>query len=288
LAVFLLFWLPFLAVFCGLGVRFALAEHARIASFRSVEAEVLSKRVEQRMFQEESGKVRPVYWPVVEYRYRVDGAVLTSRKVLSEAEEGSEPWARGIADGFEVGQVVRAYYDPERPGEAFLLPHPNLALILILIPIPVACAGYRVFIRHTQGLSRGEMAVMALVWNIAGLAVFGDYFWLAGWAYSYVALRVAVVYGAVGVIMATLAFPQSAVAERLRWVIAFALAGGVLGLLVGAFAFSVTRFIREGQSDWTVWAVCGAKIGAWILGALSAIPALLQSGRPAVWRHHGR
>jgi hypothetical protein len=155
LAVFLLFWLPFLAVFCGLGVRFALAEHARIASFRSVEAEVLSKRVEQRMFQEESGKVRPVYWPVVEYRYRVDGAVLTSRKVLSEAEEGSEPWARGIADGFEVGQVVRAYYDPERPGEAFLLPHPNLALILILIPIPVACAGYRVFIPTFRTWTRG-------------------------------------------------------------------------------------------------------------------------------------
>jgi hypothetical protein len=111
-------WLmaAFCCVFLAVGARMLAKEQRRLSDFRPVEATVLSTRVD-----EHSDSDGSTYEPVVVYRYRVGDRSYTASRVTPLKESRSGSWASRVAGQYQVGSTYTAYYDPENPGDAFLL-----------------------------------------------------------------------------------------------------------------------------------------------------------------------
>ena len=115
----------------GVGGSIAWNQHRKIATYRPVEAVVLSKTVESHR-----GNKSTTYTPIVEYRYTVDGQSYTARRVLPVNLSSGYGWATSVIAPFSVGQTTRAYHDPNNPAEAFLLrQYSFFPYIFILFPM---------------------------------------------------------------------------------------------------------------------------------------------------------
>lgn len=88
-------------------------QHARITGFRGVRATIVS--TEMVRGSRYSNK------PIVRYKYEVEGQVFSCKQVCPVHCQGSAMWARSVIADFPVGDVVDAWYDPERPTQAFLI-----------------------------------------------------------------------------------------------------------------------------------------------------------------------
>lgn len=106
----------FCCLFMGIGGTMLVKEHRRLTVFRPVSATVLSTRVE-----EHSDSDGSTYEPVVVYRYRVNEREYTASRVTPLSESRSGGWASRVTARYQVNGEYTAYYDPEHPGEAFLL-----------------------------------------------------------------------------------------------------------------------------------------------------------------------
>jgi hypothetical protein len=106
----------FCSVFLAVGATLLVKEQRRLALYRPIEATVLSTRI-----QEHSDSDGSTYEPVVVYRYRVQDREYTASRVTPLKESRGGGWARRVIAKYEVGATYTAFYDPENPGEAFLL-----------------------------------------------------------------------------------------------------------------------------------------------------------------------
>ena len=103
-------------VFLGIGVTLMAKEQRRLSVFQPVTATVLSTRVE-----EHSDSDGSTYEPVIVYRYRVQGREYTASRATPLKESRSGRWAKRVTARYQVGSEHTAYFDPENPGDAFLL-----------------------------------------------------------------------------------------------------------------------------------------------------------------------
>ena len=103
-------------MFLGVGVYLLALEQQHLSAFQPVSATVLRTRV----IKAHSGPP-PTYEPVVVYQYRVRDRDYTAGLVMPVRESGNEKWATRVAGDFHVGSTYTAYYNPNNPGEAFLV-----------------------------------------------------------------------------------------------------------------------------------------------------------------------
>lgn len=93
-----------------------------------VEATIMSSDVRRETFRSSSSSggshtstTSIVYLPDVTYSYAFGGATHQSDDVYTFPRNGSEPWARRVADQFPPGTTVTASADPAHPERAFLI-----------------------------------------------------------------------------------------------------------------------------------------------------------------------
>ncbi|MHC4476905.1 MAG: DUF3592 domain-containing protein [Planctomycetota bacterium] len=101
------------------GLLDIVAQHKKIAASKPVQAEVISAEIRP-VFSKDKRKKVSTYKPLVTYTYRVSGKKYTCNKVTPIAKSGRR-WAREVVRDYTPGKTVTAYYDPDEPGEAFLV-----------------------------------------------------------------------------------------------------------------------------------------------------------------------
>jgi hypothetical protein len=126
-----------LSVFFGLGSRLAYTQYQRLATYRPTPAVVLSVNVGTHASSGRNSGVS--YSPDIAYRYSVDGHTYVSTRATPINESRGGHWAFDIAARYRPGDSVTAYYDPTRPGDAFLL-HQTSFLPYIFVAFPLAIA----------------------------------------------------------------------------------------------------------------------------------------------------
>ena len=139
----------FCSVFLVVGATMLAKEQRRLSVFRPVEATVLSTRVD-----EHSDSDGSTYEPVVVYRYRVNDREYTASRVTPLKQSRSGGWARRTIARYDVGSHYTAFYDPDDPGEAFLLRSrsviPWAFIAFSMVGIALIAAG----IRGTRDMTR--------------------------------------------------------------------------------------------------------------------------------------
>jgi hypothetical protein len=114
------------------GARAFLVARGRIARALPVEATVVATSVESRR----GGRGGLSYLPRVRYRYVVRDTTYFGERTTVLDLSSTRGWAEGVAGQFHPGQTVTAYYDPDRPDQAFLVPTiGGLPLALIAVAV---------------------------------------------------------------------------------------------------------------------------------------------------------
>lgn len=118
-------------MFLFFGVSMLRKEHHSFTAYLPVTATVLSTRVEEHHDSDGS-----TYEPVVVYRYRVNDREYTAKRVTPLNESRSGRWAYRVTARYQVGNDYPAFYDPARPGDAYLLRSRSIvAWAFVAIPI---------------------------------------------------------------------------------------------------------------------------------------------------------
>jgi hypothetical protein len=69
----------------------------------------------------ESNKTSTVYFPNVQYRYKIDGQPYTSSRIaFGNASGGRKSFAQDVVEKYPSGQKITVYYDPDDPQYAIL------------------------------------------------------------------------------------------------------------------------------------------------------------------------
>jgi len=139
----------FCCVFLVIGATMLAKEQRRLSVFQPVEATVLSTRVE-----EHSDSDGSTYEPVVVYRYRVNDREYTASRVTPLKESRSGRWANRVIARYQVGRNYTAFYDPDDPGEAFLVRSRSVIPWAFIAFSMVGIAFIAVGIRGTREMTR--------------------------------------------------------------------------------------------------------------------------------------
>ena len=139
----------FCCVFLAIGTRMLAKEQRRLSVFRPVEATVLSARV-----AEHSDSDGSTYEPVVVYRYRVGDRSYTASGVTPLREASTGGWARRVIARYQIGGHYTAFYDPENPGEAYLLRSRSVIPWAFVAFSVVGLAFIAIGIRGTREMTR--------------------------------------------------------------------------------------------------------------------------------------
>jgi hypothetical protein len=192
----------FPCIFFAIGGWMAHVQHRSLRNYKPTDASILSVGI--KTGTDSDG--RTTYAPQVRYQYAIDGQQHESDNVLPINVNFGRSWAEEIAYRFEPGQSVMAYYNPAKPGEAFLVHEASFfPYLFILVPMIFTCVGLMLMFNDaTPGTRkftlRGPPVVSTFVWNVAGVAVAVHYFSVA----DHVDLTAAVafmLYGLVGAIL---------------------------------------------------------------------------------------
>ena len=121
----------FLSIFVAIGIGLFGLELYRIATWRAVQATVISSNI---------GTVRGnkgnSYQPVVVYNYTYEGNQYQAANVTPIRISASQGWALSIASMYRPGSVTTAYVNPSQPYDAFLYRRPSLMpLVFVLFPV---------------------------------------------------------------------------------------------------------------------------------------------------------
>lgn len=125
-------------VFTLAGGAFAWVQADALIRYEPVQATVHGTDIERVDSQDSV-----TYKPIVDYSYEVGGVEHRSDAVTPVGGRSSDRgWARRIVGRFEVGETTRAYYDPQAPGDSFLIRQmsflPYLFVLVGAVPLVVA------------------------------------------------------------------------------------------------------------------------------------------------------
>ncbi len=216
--VFIIIFGAFPLIFVGIGAYGVWDQHHKITTYQPVTAKVRSTRV-----AEHRGK-STTYSPEVMYRYKVGDVAYTSHNVLPFSESAGYAWAQEIISHYHPCQSTEAYYDPAKPGNAFLLKHYSFApylfvlfpMIFLVVPVSLYFAqtatrplapptpqpdGWFELKPASRVAARGQRALVVTgVWQSIGVLASGHYFSVATPPYETAAIVATGIYGALGCI----------------------------------------------------------------------------------------
>ncbi len=100
----------------------------------------------------DSGKAGYQHSADITYKYAVNGKVYTSNRIIAgNYSSNTSGRARKIIRQYREGSYVKAYYNPERPGEAVLIPGgTNLIYVPFGFGILAVCAGVGALIYYSK------------------------------------------------------------------------------------------------------------------------------------------
>lgn len=133
-----------LGIFAAAGLGLFGSELYRVFAWQPVSARVLA--TDLRAVHGDKGTT---YGPVVRYRYSINGTAYESDRVLPLNLSASYEWAERIRSRFRPGDLVIAYANPRRPGDAFLVRKVSL-LPLLFVGFPLAFVGLLAAIAGAQ------------------------------------------------------------------------------------------------------------------------------------------
>lgn len=120
----------FLSIFVAIGGGLFSLQLYRIATWRPVQATVISTNVGT-----VQGKKGNTYQPVVVYNYMYEGNQYQAANVTPIRISASQSWAQSIASRYQPGSVTTAYVNPSQPYDAFLYRRVSLMpLVFVLFP----------------------------------------------------------------------------------------------------------------------------------------------------------
>lgn len=112
--------------------------------------EVIESRVEQRVSR---------YYPVVAYRYSVDGRSFTSRVIGLSSERqrfGTFQEAQAVIVSYPVGSQVQVRYNPDNPSRAALIINEPPIEVLLAILIGAVIGGFAIFTIRRNRSATGQ------------------------------------------------------------------------------------------------------------------------------------
>ncbi len=181
------------------GVGFIRSQYHRCTSFVPVEAVITSKTIDKRVYTSNKGKKTFSYKPIIKYRYKVKGIGYGCDKYMPFVYKTSDyNRAQSIIDSFKVGQKVKAYYNPDKPDDAYLLKRYFFSPYLFtMLGVPFFSVGILFFVGHINRIRppkysgaglyefkpiksidyKFKIALMlSLVWTAVGIFTIWHYF----------------------------------------------------------------------------------------------------------------
>jgi hypothetical protein len=123
----------FLSAFVGVGGWLEYVQYSRLNTYRPAAAVVLTSTV----ISHKGSKGGTTWAPAVSYRYTVSDHEFVGMQVTPINESRSGKWAFKISARYHPGDATTAYYDPDRPDQAFLV-HEASWFPLLFIGMPFA------------------------------------------------------------------------------------------------------------------------------------------------------
>jgi hypothetical protein len=139
----------FFAAFIGIGGWLEYVQYSRLATYRPASAVVLTSTTTSHR----GSKGGTTWSPAVSYRYAVNEHEYVGTQVTPINESRSGQWAFKIAARYRPGQATTAWYDPDRPDQAFLL-HEASWLPLMFIGMPLGMLGIILIISRLRAAKR--------------------------------------------------------------------------------------------------------------------------------------
>ena len=243
----------------GFGVYCVVRNHAKVASLSATTTGVvLAKHLERRrsgginrrgrnirnpLRDELRNRKRKLAWePQVKYRYKAHGQSLTSDRVFPPALGGGNYLgrleAKAMLERFQVGQETQVWFNPADPLESCLIRRPTLAAYaLVLLPLGIGFFASALIAARSHGedagVRRGPIFVIGALWHTAGLLSASHYFSLARTDYAGMALALFGIYTLLGMIPVAAGLGSTPLARRVKGSIGCALAGTLLGSVIG-------------------------------------------------------
>ncbi len=94
------------------------------------------------------------YYPMVNYTYEVDGEEHNNDNLEPGGRRGhsSRSSAEEVLEDFEEGEEVTVYYNPENPGESFLIPtrFPLVPLIFFILGVLMVIGSFYFLLRKKK------------------------------------------------------------------------------------------------------------------------------------------
>jgi hypothetical protein len=186
---------------CGHYLYTIYEEHRQITSFPQAPAIILTARLDLEIHpNDEGGGDTITYLPFIKYQYTIRGHAYTNTRIIPTDSTFSAETAGNIVSRFSSGSPTVAYYDPDHPENAFLLPFyisaPHhgalvtfaLASLCLLLarsnpfagtttpPIPTNDGRFVLTLPYSLSARFTQYAILALVWHALGLTLAYHYF----------------------------------------------------------------------------------------------------------------
>jgi hypothetical protein len=191
-----LFIVGFALIFIGVGCYLAYLQSHALQTYLPVPATILSREIKSS--HDSHGST--TYAPSASYRYTINGQSYECSQVSVTKVSSSYRWASEQLAKLPGGPNVTAYYNPAKPGRAFLLRDASFfPYIFVLFPMLFVCVGLSVLTTsQTTPFSdlRGLLPVTVL-WNLVGVIAAFHFYRVAG-GFDLTAKIALSIYGLIG------------------------------------------------------------------------------------------
>src|SRR4051794_14266589 len=121
------------ALFIAIGVNTVLRQQQVISAARPVPGLVSFSEFRENIETDPKNRRTTTYRPIIRYHYTVGDSVFGSNHVFPITQETSARRAHEIVNRYPKGASVTVWYDPNRPGEAFLIREWDFSPYLLIL-----------------------------------------------------------------------------------------------------------------------------------------------------------
>jgi len=143
-------WIGMSLLFLAIGGYFVYEQEVALREHEPTEATVVGTDIERDVDRNVGEPDDVTYTPKVRYRYEVDGETHTSTNVFPGGTpgRGDRGWAEEITSDYGAGDEVTVYYDPDEPGEAYLVQKRSYTkFAFVVLPLVFVAIGVALVLR---------------------------------------------------------------------------------------------------------------------------------------------